>query len=211
MKLEMQTETLEPLETEEEESYFEAGKKELLERFQMQLQEYEDQRKGVDQKLKKVQSDMYMAIAVFIVVFLVDFYFGWLLKLPGAFILAFTWEMWVAVAALFFALWKTGMHMIKRIAEYNIHHENKLFEGYRKKFEIFTLKEEGRFCDQQKRKVQALIKEVENLETKESLNPYYEIQYVEKRADSQVFEWFETHAVLCYGIMAVLILLYLFL
>lgn len=197
----------EPIDTEEIDLKLRCAKKELSDKLGLILEEYQDQKKGVDAKMKKLHSDKYVAIVTFLVVFLFDAFFTFLLKQPGGSFLAFAWETWVACVALFVAMWKSGINMLKKIAEYHIHNETGFLKKYRIKNGIFTLKDEGRYCDTKVKETQKLLDEVTALTKEDSYDSYYEIKYMEKRADIQVFGVFDDYAVLWYVLMAVVFLI----
>lgn len=185
----------------------EFNKKELTDKLNLILQEYQDQKRGVDAKLKKLHSDMYVAILVFIIVFLVDAFFSFLLKQSGSSVLAFAWEMWAACIALFIAMWKSGINMIKKIAEYHIHNETGFLNNRKVKPGIFTLKAEGRYCEKMEKETRRLLEGVPALSTEEFQTQYAELQYIEKRADAQVFGLFDQHEVLWYIVMAIVFII----
>ncbi len=201
LELEMQEESVEP---EKIPVALEFEKKEIRDKLNLILQEYQDQKRGVEVKLKKLHSDMYAAILFFVIVFLVDAFFSFLLKQPGSSLLAFTWEMWVACIALFIAMWKLGMNMIKKIAEYHIHNETGKFNHLKEKSGSFTLKAEGRFCEKMEKETRKLLDELFTMPAGDSYEKYAEIQYVEKRADEQVFE---QYGFLWYGAMVIIFIL----
>lgn len=181
-------------------------KKELCDKLNLILQEYQDQKRGVEIKLKKLHSDMYVAILFFVIVFMIDAFFSFLFKQPGAALLAFTWEMWVACIALFIAMWKAGMNMLKKIAEFHIHNETARFNRLEKPGN-FTLKAEGRFCEKMERETRKLLDELSTTSIEGSYEKYAEIQYIEKRADAEVFGLFDQYEILWYVAMAVIFII----
>lgn len=197
----------EPADKEEVDLKLRYAKKELSDKLGLILEEYQDQKQGVEAKIKKMHSDMYVAIVIFLAVFLIDAFFTFLLKQPGGSLLAFTWEMWVACVAVFIAMWKSGINMLKKIAEYHIHNETGVLRNYRIKHGVFTLKDEGRYCETKAKETQKLLAEVMALTKEDSYDSYYEIQYMEKRADTRVFGVFDDYAVLWYILMAVVFLI----
>lgn len=179
---------------------FTYAREELLGKLDMILDEYLDQRKMIDGKLKRTRSDMYIAIAVFLLLVLVDTYFSVLLRLPGGFVMAFTWEMWAVSIFLTIALIKGFMNLITKIAECCIQNEWKLFEGYRIKRGIVTFKDEERYCSWRINETRSMQRQLRELGPEDSLAPFYDFQYIEKRADEHSFDLMERNAILCYGI-----------
>lgn len=200
MKLELEIPE-EPADSEITLAALEFEKKEFRDKLNLILQEYQDQRQGVKVKLEKLHSDMYIAILLFVFLLLVDGFFSFLLKQPGAALLAFAWEMWVACIALFIAMWKAGMNMIKKIAEYHIHNETGKFHN-QKKQENFTLKAEGRFCEKMEKETRELLDELAAMPAGASLSKFDEVQYIERRADAEVFGLFDRYGILWYVVMA---------
>lgn len=206
MKLELDMSEA-PMNSEIVSDVLEFDKKELSDKLNLILQEYQDQKRGVEVKLKKLHSDMYVAILFFVIVFLVDAFFNFLLKQPGGSLLAYTWEMWVACIALFIALWKSGINMIKKIIEYHIHNETARFDRFREKAGNFTLKAEGRFCEIMEKETRKLLDELTTMSTEDSYEKYAEIQYIEKRADTQVLGMFDRYDFLWYGLMIIVFII----
>lgn len=83
MKLKLETPE-EPADSETILTASEFEKKEFRDKWNLILQEYQDQRQGVKVKLEKLHSDMYVAILLFVFLLLVDGFFSFLLKQPGA-------------------------------------------------------------------------------------------------------------------------------
>lgn len=183
------------------------AKRELLDKLFLLLEEYQNQKIGAGAKIKKLHSDMYVAIAAFIFIWLVDSFFTFLLKQPYGSLLAATWEMWVACITIYIAMWKSAMNMVKKIAEYHIHNESGFLKNHKLKHGIFTLRDEERFCENKEKETQALICEVRALTIEDSYHSYYELQYVDKRADTQVFGIFDKYGILWYILMGIIFLI----
>lgn len=177
---------------------------ERIRKTEFVLDEYRQQFNGIDGRLNNRKSAMIVSIAVFSVVFLVDMFFCFLLSQPGSNLLAQSWEMWVACIAITVAICKTFLTMLEKIFDYGIHNETAISERYRRSHGIYTLKDEKRFCQQQIKDMEKALQQLKLLKDPDALKPYESIQYFEKRADNEVFPFFEDHEILCYAVIGVI-------
>ena len=178
-------------------------KKQARERLEFIKYQYEKQLQAAKEKLQQKQSDVWISILIFFVAIVIDSGFSIMLKQPAGALLAMAWEIWVASIALFVAVFKVLVHMIKKIMDYNIHNETPMFGWWQDKYDVITLKEEQRFCAWKINEIDKMSEEVNGME-RERLLAVMEYPYTEKRADTNVFFFFEQNKVLCNIVMIVL-------
>ncbi len=176
--------------TEEEQRQHEALKAELMEKLDYISMLYQRQYDGIDKRIKKYKSDMYNAVLLFVIVATVDGILSAMLASPGGGILGMSIEIWVAAISLFIALIKTGKGMISAIFTYNVQIEKKSLLQYIRKYDIFTIEEERRYCCRKLDEVTDLKKKLKDLEQGMKYTEYADYEYIEKRADADVLDGF---------------------
>ena len=121
--------------------------------------------------------------------------------------MAGSWEIWVAVISLFIASCKSIFNLVEKIFEYNVHNETSAFIWYKNIETIFTLKDEKRFCLQQIERLENYSSEINEGCTEGDYKFYNSIEYIEKRADNNIFPYFRGNEVIIYVILVVIFLI----
>lgn len=162
---------------EENNSYVEAIKKEIQGRAMFAEMLYRKQEEGIAKRIEKCKFNMQTNIAVFFVVMIMTLF---LIFCGGSLL------VWIIVIYLFIALLKTGKEMLVATFNYMIHTEKPIMLKYIRKQDICTLLEERRYCGGKQIELEKMMRCIKNLTTIEELNPYRDVEYVEKRADTDV-------------------------
>ncbi len=209
MKLKVEAEEPCPLDDarQEREREFEAVRHELLDKLGYIGMLYQEQFDGIAKRMEKCKSDMWAGIAVFLVVSGFDGIYTIMICSPGGEILSLAVEIWLAAAFLFIALIKTGRDMCVAAFSYWVQSEQRFALRYIKKYGIFTLSEERRYCAWRLAEVERLSEELRGLSADMPYRKYAEYEYVERRADTDVMDWFYYHRSLVVGIVAAVVLL----
>lgn len=191
----------------EREKEFESVRHELLDKLGYIGMLYQEQFDGIAKRMEKCKSDMWVGIAVFLVVSGLDGIYTIMVCSPGGEILSLAVEIWLAAAFLFIALIKTGRDMCVAVFSYWVQSEQRFVRRYIKKYGIFTLSEERRYCAWRLVEVERLLEELHCLSADMSYRKYAEYEYVERRADTDVMDWFYYHRPLVIGIVATVVFL----
>lgn len=203
MKLKEEVQLLPEKNIQEEEAYL-AKKNSITQSLTLTLDTYKSQFGSIPTRIDKRKTEMLAAIIVFTIILVVDGFFTLLFKSPGGFILGSAWEIWAVCIFLYIALWKSGFKMVEKIFEFNIQNETLSFQKYKEKYNVYTLRDEQRYCKYKIDEIETKIFELSNMQYPTSLEPYAQYCYVEKRADTYTFDLFRNNQVLCYIIMGVL-------
>lgn len=180
------------------EKEFEYIKSSLQKDLTLVLVQYESQLASIPKRLQSRKNSMIAAILTFTFMVLVDLYFEFLLNLPGGSILAGTIEMWVAVIAVFIALWKSFFWMMDSIIEYNTQNETLRFLKFKHKYKVFTLRDEERFCKQKIDECREMMVDLKNTTSSDNLDAYQNHRYIDKRGYSMEFSFFQEHQIGCF-------------
>lgn len=180
----------------EQQRLHESVQTELMDKLDYIGMLYQEQYAGIDKRLEKCKSDMWGAIALFLVIAVIDGILGIMISSPGGSILALATEIWMAAIVLLIALVKTARDMWVAVFSYCVQVEMPFTARYIRKYNIFTLKEEGRYCSRKTEEVALLKKKLQSMEPGMPYTEYMEYEYVEKRADTDVLDWFYNHRVL---------------
>lgn len=194
--------------TQEEKDYL-ARKESITESLMLTLDLYMSQYNGIPTRINKRKTEMIVAIIVFTIITVVDSFLSFLLSTPEASVLGFAWEIWAACIFLYIASWKSGFKMVEKIFEFNIQNETLSFKKYKEKYNVYTLRDEQRYCKVKINETKTKISELSNMQYPTSLAVYADYSYVEKRADTYTFDWFHDNQVLCYIIMGVLFVVFI--
>lgn len=188
---------------------FEMLKGDIIARLEFILSEYRCQYDGIAIRTGKRKSEMLVSIVTFVSVFLLDGVLTIMIHMPEGSILALAWEIWAACVILFIALCKTAKNMILNIFSYCVHTERRGFMRYIRKYEIFTLEEEKRYCADKITELEQMIQEMHELESGKPDSKYMEYEYVEKRSDVHVLDFFDNNrALLIIGMIIAIIIIY---
>ena len=145
---------------------------------------YREQISGIDIRLRKKENEVYQYIFSVLFLGIIDvLMFVWFTK--GTF--SWTWISWLIVFVIFVAIAIISLKMVDSIIEYNIHREKRGYIRFKKRYNIFTLMDEKRFCARELKKledIEAVVATTENIEDIKKRKGMY---YIEKRADSQKY------------------------
>lgn len=188
----------------QEEKAYLARKESITESLTLTLDLYMSQYNGIPSRIDKRKTEMIAAIIVFAILTAVDSFLTFLLSTPGGYLLSSAWEIWAVCIFLYIASWKSGFKMVEKIFEFNIQNETVSFQKYKEKYNVYTIRDEQRYCNNKINETKAKLSELSNLQYPASLTVYADYSYVEKRADTYTFDWFHDNQMLCYIIMGVI-------
>ncbi|MBQ4058127.1 MAG: hypothetical protein IJD40_04250 [Lachnospiraceae bacterium] len=194
--------------TQEEKAYL-ARKESITESLTLTLDSYVSQFNNIPSRINKRKTEMIVAIIVFTIITVIDGFLTFLLSTPEGVVLVLAWEIWAACIFLYIASWKLGFKMVEKIFEFNIQNETLSFQKYKEKYNVYTLRDEQRYCKDKINETKTKISELSNLQYPASLAVYADYSYMEKRADTYTFDWFRDNQILCYIIMGVLFVIFI--
>ncbi len=162
------------------------------------LDQYQTQLQHLPKRIEKRRDKMIACIITFIFMFLLDTYFTFLLNSPAGEVLSMSIEMFVASVTVFVLFWKSLFWMIDSIIEYKTQCELLDFSKYKLKYNVFTLRDEERYCQQKIADYRQLITDLINTSYPEELEIFRHHKYEDKRAYASECSFFQEHQIPCF-------------
>lgn len=167
----------------------------LMNKIDFVVFQYEEQEKGINIKLKNKRDEMIIAVIIFFVVFILEIIFL-ILKSKISIYFPGVWGIWIGFIVTGITFVKKTFVMIEKVYEFNINNETPAFMKYVMNKGIFTLKAEQRYCKKQISDLNRMLMEIQKgipMEREISLD---EVDYVERRSEPKVFDFYERYKIL---------------
>ncbi|MDE6026264.1 MAG: hypothetical protein K2G45_12535 [Lachnospiraceae bacterium] len=182
------------------------NKEQCIRNLEFLRDSYLAQMDGVEKRLFTLKSNLIACIGTYAIILTVAMFMA---ILTFRLISGFGLFALVACVLLAYALFKCNRDLTNAIVSYGVHFEKKSFRNIIDKYTIFTLDDERCHCQVEINRINKMIAELQNTDTRQADRKYWDYEYKEKHADMLISEIYDKYRFLIFIISVAFFLLVL--
>ena len=155
---------------------------------------YTEQLKGLETRINFRKMKLQGSLTAFVTSLFISLFLRYWIGLPGVSMVGFSWIVVAAYSFMVALTVKLFLNYMDFHIDYNIQIEKKRYIKFKRKYNIFTIIDEEKYCLGKISELDKQLVEIKKLQDINSLKKYKETDYAERRSDIYAYDKFhESH------------------